>query len=408
MQFQITFPTAAFYHEAQKEYSNIYFRLIVEFLQNSIDAGSTRIYFEYDESSRVLWVKDNGTGMDKDILVNGMLAYEGSIKKEGATGGFGAAKKILLFSHEWFEIKTMIYHAKGKGINYSLEEMPMDKLVLGCHIGIKFGDYWPEFNVFQTLKDVLGWSDIKAEVYYNDEKVEVEKLKIVESYDAPDATISKANERLCAGTIVRFNGLYMFYSSAPNHAGYIYNCKSPSREALTQNRESFRNGTDSYKHFNEFIRTVTNNSISGYSTATKVKKAEELGGEVCGMHYIGLPPKLMKKHKQFFCLAKTVLNRLNQDLEPYNFGICRIDGIMGLCKERRIYINPDYFDGEDWEFDCITTIIHELTHRSGYMEHNESFISANDICMTTWMKSFTGINPVRAEMRKWEKAYFPD
>jgi len=245
-------------------------------------------------------------------------------------------------------------------------------------------------------------------VYYNGQKIEAKKIQIAESYNGSDATISKTGDGLAVGSIVRFKGLYMFYSSAPNHAGYIYDCKSPSREALTQNRESFRNGTDSYKHFNEFIRTVTNNSISGYSTATKVKKAEELGGEVNGMYYIGLPPKLMKKHKQFFCLAKVVLNRLKHGLELDDFGICRIPGVKGLCKGRRIYINPDYFDGEDWEFDCITTIIHELTHRNGYMEHDESFICSNGIDMTTWMKSFTGINPVRAEMRKWEKAYFPD
>ena len=167
----IKFPPDSFYHEAVKEYSDAPTRLIIEFLQNSIDAGARHIHFTFNETEQTLIVKDNGHGMDQETMVDGLLTFAASIKGDNSVGGFGAAKKLLLFSHEWYEIISYCTKAVGKNITYYLSELPEEESLLGTQITIKFGEWWEGAKTtdewLTIIKFILDNSCISAKVTFN-------------------------------------------------------------------------------------------------------------------------------------------------------------------------------------------------------------------------------------------------
>src|SRR5690554_1029095 len=104
MNHQVAIPDNFFLKEARQEYWNVSGRLIAELTQNSVDAGATRIDFEFSDDGYSC--QDNGCGMTKEIMIPALLTLGGTRKAERSTGGFGAAKKILLFAHKEFQIRT--------------------------------------------------------------------------------------------------------------------------------------------------------------------------------------------------------------------------------------------------------------------------------------------------------------
>jgi hypothetical protein len=93
-----------------------------EAIQNSVDAGATDVRLvareiaDDPDGKWLLSCQDNGSGMTPDILINKFLARFGSTKTgSGATGGFGEAKKLLLFA--WTKWRILSQNAKidGKG-----------------------------------------------------------------------------------------------------------------------------------------------------------------------------------------------------------------------------------------------------------------------------------------------------
>ena len=64
----VTIPPSHFINNVKKNYANYKIALIREFLQNSVDAGSHNISFNYQ--GNILTVEDDGCGMTKEILVN--------------------------------------------------------------------------------------------------------------------------------------------------------------------------------------------------------------------------------------------------------------------------------------------------------------------------------------------------
>lgn len=96
-----------------------------ELLQNSRDAGSSRIDLTCEEASftdpetglttqSVMCIcRDNGSGMDKDTLVRAFFTRGGSAKPAGAVGGFGDAKELILVPWLGYEVRTRDLKAVG-------------------------------------------------------------------------------------------------------------------------------------------------------------------------------------------------------------------------------------------------------------------------------------------------------
>jgi|GEM_PF-4709208 len=89
-----------------------------ELLQNSRDAGATKIELSSEETTysdpatgeglpAVLCVcRDNGVGMDKETLKRAFFTLGGSMKPAGAVGGFGDAKELILTPWYRYEVRT--------------------------------------------------------------------------------------------------------------------------------------------------------------------------------------------------------------------------------------------------------------------------------------------------------------
>lgn len=409
----IQFPPDSFFNEAKKEYSlPLSFVLVREFIQNSLDAKATEIHFNYDGKS--FSCSDNGDGMDKETLIAGMLTYAGSVKDENSCGGFGAAKKLLLFSHLNYSIETWNIRVKGHVGKYTLEEIPMSTLELlknkGTRIKVELGDWWIDRYFEKQIRAIVMLSDIDCQIYYNGVKVDVAKIKGTREFNGAKMDVSRCAEGISNGQVfIRFNGLYMFTNSVNNPASFFLDVKGHSREALNQSRESFRYGTPFNNEYNGIIDTLNSNSISGFHAN---KAANETRNKICihsGIEYRGaFVNRPSKREKMIASLAYAIMVdifRCGFNFKD-SFGFIFDNGLNGLYSDGKMWVNPDKFQGEDWELDCAETIIHEYTHFQGYYQHDESFIKAFGQYMTTFIKGYSGISPLRAKMRQAEKILF--
>lgn len=422
----VVFPAGCFLEEAKKEYSgNLIERLLKELLQNSIDAGATQIDINWSADSRELEFCDNGSGMTLEILKNGLLTFESSIKSNpNSVGGFGAAKKLILFSHQEWEVKTGTdinqpgICATGGSIHFQLREC---EPVKGSQFKLKLSENWPGLEYLpplDALKKIarLSYGDFKAtfngeEIPFGDKSPVVLTLKTAE--------IREKNENLSL-VIVRFNGLYMFSDYSPGNKSYYYDVIGSSREALTQNRERFKSDTPFYVEYHDFHSTLCNNSSSGIHAAASVEKCKDVFVYCDEIQYSGpdLPmekqingvKKVSKREKMIYSLCFTIATELCGLLSfrKSMFGFYYDDGIKGLWADSKIWINPDKFsqtENDNWIYDCIVTFIHEYIHYLGH-GHNESFISMENQLYAKFLKQFTGIAPIKAKMRAIEKVLF--
>jgi len=78
---------------------------IRELLQNSVDAGASKIEFIIDYQHRTLIATDNGCGMDETTLLDGFLCLGSSTKQMGV-GGFGVAKAAIIGTCAKWEVRT--------------------------------------------------------------------------------------------------------------------------------------------------------------------------------------------------------------------------------------------------------------------------------------------------------------
>lgn len=109
---KVGFPNNIF-EKSLGDYSDWKTAWVREIVQNSVDAGSTEVEIDIDETEGTVICRDNGVGMDEHVLYDVFLCLGESYKEAGSVGGFGRAKEILLFAHPRWEIITK---KQGNGI----------------------------------------------------------------------------------------------------------------------------------------------------------------------------------------------------------------------------------------------------------------------------------------------------
>jgi len=166
---KVNIPKDYFNKTAKREYVFWARALIREFLQNSVDAGSSTIKFKFRRSHLSLVVQDDGCGMDKDIILSKLLALGGSHKQQGAVGGFGKAKEILFFAWNSYAIHTKCWLVEGEGSEYSVREV--SQYYNGTRCVIYFYNE-QEFNAALTAAiEYLPRNEVDADIYLNSSKV---------------------------------------------------------------------------------------------------------------------------------------------------------------------------------------------------------------------------------------------
>lgn len=235
----VTIPKRFFIDEALREYYDVPKRLIQEIVQNSRDAFSSLIEITFTDTGYT--IRDNGNGMDKQTLLDGLLTLGGSIKVEGNTGAFGAAKKLVLFAHQNYSIKTRDLVAHGTCLEYELlENQPFfDGTEISC-------EFFPDFcssaqEMVNNAISVLAKCD-----FSNSCRVIINGEEFTDWMNWPGATILETDWCLIKTkpgngyVYIRKNGIYSFnrYTSCKKDA--IIELKPPSRELFSQSRDSLR------------------------------------------------------------------------------------------------------------------------------------------------------------------------
>lgn len=216
------------YHQyrsnAEKEYDNFWKALFRELIQNSSDAGSSRIELFIDKDK--IQCRDDGCGMSLDIIQNKLLVIGGSQKAKGAVGGLGKAKELLFFSQPNWEIITNDHVVKGQGGEYEIFEN--DKPIKGTHITLHQPEEQEVDMLASSATQVATSCYINADIYINSNQMHpyypkgrlvktlpgLGRLYITKTYQG-DRITDQYRMLVCV------NGCWMFSRWIGEHEGHI-------------------------------------------------------------------------------------------------------------------------------------------------------------------------------------------
>lgn len=225
-----------------------------EAIQNSVDAGAKHITCEVFEQSDGTWLvsaEDDGRGMTREVLFEKFLQFGGTTKTAGTgTGGFGAAKELLILPWLRWYIATSDVVVQGSAKTYEVLDAPMRKGVrievvmaadqattIAPAIAFIEKCYLPnvKFRCVQSTK--LGHQQIvepKARLAARDPIEEIPGLAKV--------FVTKVKTYTPSYLYIRSNGLFMFESwlGATKGKQVICELSVPSVDVLTKNRDGFR------------------------------------------------------------------------------------------------------------------------------------------------------------------------
>ena len=283
---KVKIPKDYFNRAAKKEYVFWARSLIREFLQNSVDAGSSEIHFKFAQDRLLLIVRDDGCGMDKDIILNKLLALGGSFKSKGAVGGFGKAKEILFFAWRYYAIHSKSWLVDGEGPDYAVRDTG-DKYYNGTRCAIQFYTI-EEFNaVWAAANEYLPRNEIDADIFLNSNRVVYAwgKKKKLRSFPWANVFISPG---LSSEASIRVNGLEMFKRYICNSLTkrVIVELNGYSPHVMTANRDGLK-----YK-FSEQLETVLNDLSVNPLSAT-MNFADDIQELISGKNTLSVPTSLL-------------------------------------------------------------------------------------------------------------------
>ena len=113
MEERIVLPKDHFRKRIQHQYSNVGRAICREILQNSQDAGASRVDFQFTDIGFA--ALDNGCGMNLQEFRDHYLTLGGTKKETGSIGGFGAAKELLSFAWESWACQGQGFIVSGSG-----------------------------------------------------------------------------------------------------------------------------------------------------------------------------------------------------------------------------------------------------------------------------------------------------
>ena len=234
---QVKIPEGFWFRSSTKDYYNWKTSLFREFIQNSKDAGASRLKVVYDIEIGMLEFLDNGCGMDVYTIEHALLTLGGSYKEEGSIGGHGKAKELIYFSWPQWSIHSGDNFVEGKEGNYRIDKV--SKITKGTHSKIKINGKIKD--PLLTLQSYLMLCNMDMEVIV-DNSVLTQGSRSIRSekiYEIPGLGDLYKNETDGYGVHVQVNGLFMFTMSTVLDKSYIFNITQPSYDCLNSSRDGF-------------------------------------------------------------------------------------------------------------------------------------------------------------------------
>ena len=229
---------------AKKDYANqLTWVWIREALQNSLDAGATRVDITVTDST--ISVKDNGCGMTPDIIRDKLLTLGGSEKAANSTGGFGKAKEILFFAWSQWSIGTSPNGKDSYRIDSNMiGKKPIEHVRTNCNRGtrieIDFAESGYTRDKWENMtRAFVAYTTTRAKIYLNGRQLTTMEARGAKSeYDFCTVRVNKSKPAKVI--IVRINGVPMFLNEIGVNldATVMVDLKGNSTQILAANRDS--------------------------------------------------------------------------------------------------------------------------------------------------------------------------
>lgn len=273
---QVKLPSGYFFKRVVKDYQSWRAALVREYIQNSFDAGATKIDFIFRDG--VLLCEDNGSGMSWQTVEEYLLTLGGTGKDgDKPVGGFGVAKEILYFSWPKWSIETGDIRVVGREGTYKRTDN-VDR-VKGVRSKIQVGDILgKEESVRLLIEAYLMLSDLgNVEVTYNGNLlttpplVRGEKIYSIEGLGnlyQENSNIRGVFKETGGITVLAHSILYMFSIRNYSKTCYVFDITHDSYNCLTANRDGF---TDEWS--DEFAKMFGKILIDSESTRISRQKA---------------------------------------------------------------------------------------------------------------------------------------
>lgn len=259
-----------FFAKAKNDYADFAWALTREFFQNSMDApGSDRIdvkVITVEGNVTQMTVRNNGAPMTREILTDKLLSLGGSGKGfQGTVGGFGKAKEVLYFCHEWYKILTGKLVVEGAGAGYNLVEGEGE--IGGTSSTIRLTENHTD-KLVRAVRKFAAYSQwdgtITLDTGNGPETLECKLRKGSPRREFEWGTVY-TNKTFSNVVIVRVGGIPMFANWTEFDRTVIIELKGASVETLTSNRDSLV-----WRHRGEFDRFLTD-LITNKSKALKAQ-----------------------------------------------------------------------------------------------------------------------------------------
>jgi len=292
-----------FFRNERRNYRSWIFALWREFYQNSIDAGAKNIDITIEsgvDKNPEITFKDDGCGFDEKTRDDVYFCLGETSKGGNFVGGFGKARIVTCFSHEWYSISSQNWIAKGSGSSYDIS--PCD-WVNGCEVKVKLdtGDS-STCDVSQALYRFLRLchnSNCNVRINGVLFKDWCHKRSFVKDLSFGKVYTNKSGNY--TGTlIVRVSGVAMFTRCIqPNIQVVIEIDPFNSREILLSNRDEFQIAYSN--ELNSFIQSLASNTkevlrrdrriMELYGNKPKVTKRRQKKEDVGSFRCVVIPVK---------------------------------------------------------------------------------------------------------------------
>jgi hypothetical protein len=239
----IVLPVDHFKGRIKHQYNNPSLAIVREILQNSQDAGASKVEFTFAKNE--FSASDNGKGMTLDDFRSFYLTLGGSKKDSGSIGGFGAAKELLSFAWENWLCKGQGFVVTGHGAS-TPESRQDSSQKKGFFVGASDKELDGDKLWFE-LKALCELSDLSVKVFANGEEIKsgrkLRKNQEYKVYDFGTLYVHKGepNNAESAGYLyVRTRGLFTAKVRMAGDYVYYLDLTQASSQVLTENRDGIR------------------------------------------------------------------------------------------------------------------------------------------------------------------------
>lgn len=254
-----------FFSKAKQDYANWTWALAREFMQNSIDCGSTRIDVVVKDGVGGLsvTVTNNGASMTEETITGKLLSLGSSGKDfAGTVGGFGKAKELLYFTHINYQITSGTCKVAGSGAEYTLSHLSEPFAGTSSTITVKgttADNLRGQFIRFTELSSYRGTITVDG--------VEVTgRMRPLTTRRDLNWCKVKTNSSYPNTMIVRIGGMPMFVRRIDYKRCVVVDVERDSGSVFTSNRDWLK--ADCGDELNAFIDELTIDKTSALRNTT--------------------------------------------------------------------------------------------------------------------------------------------